>query len=248
MADDTHHREVAEFLVSRGARHHIFSAIAHDLADEVRRIVRNDPVSLERRMSRNENHRTPLQFAVLRNRPAMAALLLELGADPFAVDDGGQSVAVYASVKDADRPAMEAVRRRAIATPGSTRPGDPLPLVACLALADWGTAAQLVRDDPSLLGSGALHILSKRGDAPAVRWLLDHSADPNARWMHWDAEVTPLHLTAFSNDLDTARALLTAGADPRIRDSKHDGDAIGWAEHFGRAELLELLRASRGKS
>jgi len=121
-------------------------------------------------------------------------------------------------------------------------------MVACLALADWDIAARLVRDDPSLLGSGALHILSKRGDAPAVRWLLDHGADPNARWMHWDAEVTPLHLTAFSNDLDTARALLTAGADPRIRDSKHDGDAIGWAEHFGRVELLELLRASRQKS
>jgi len=246
--DDAAHREVAEFLVSRGARHHIFSAIAHDLADEVRRIVREDPASIERRMSRNENHRTPLQFAVLRNRPTMAALLLELGADPFAVDDGGQSVAVYASAKGADRPAMEAVRRRTIATPGSTRPGDPLPLVACLALADYDTAARLLRDDPSLLGSGALHILSKRGDAPAVRWLLGNGADPNARWMHWDAEVTPLHLTAFSNDLDTARALLTAGADPRIRDSKHDGDAIGWAEHFGRVELLELLRASRQKS
>ena len=131
--DDAAHREVADFLVSRGARHHIFSAIAHDLADEVRRIVRDDPASLERRMSRNENHRTPLQFAVLRNRPAMAALLLELGADPFAVDDGGQTVAVYANVKDADRPAMEAVRRRTLATPGSARRGDPLPLVACLA-------------------------------------------------------------------------------------------------------------------
>ena len=241
--DDAAHREVAAFLVSRGARHHIFSAIAHDLADEVRRIVRDDPASLERRMSRNENHRTPLQFAALRNRPAMVALLLELGADPFAVDGGGQSVAVYASVKDADRPAMEAVRRRTSATPGSTRPGDPLPLVACLALADRDTAVRLVRDDPSLLGSGALHILSKRGDAPAVRWLLDHGADPNARWMHWDAEVTPLHLTAFSNDLDTARALLDAGGDPRIHDSKHDSDAIGWAAFFGRTELRELLEA-----
>src|SRR5688572_10727085 len=246
--DDTAHREIADFLVSRGARHHIFSAIAHDLADEVRRIVRDDPASLERRMSRNENHRTPLQFAVMRNRPAMATLLLELGADPFAVDGGGQSVAVYASVKDADRPAMEAVRRRTIATSGSALRGDPLPLVACLSLADWDTSAQLVRDDASLLESGALHIMAKRGDAAAVRWLLDRGADPNARWMHWDAEVTPLHLTAFSNDLDTARALLAAGADPRIRDGKHDSDAIGWAEFFGRTELRDLLRASPAKS
>jgi ankyrin repeat protein len=98
------------------------------------------------------------------------------------------------------------------------------------------------------LGSGVLHILAKRGDAAAVLWLLDRGADPNARWMHWDAEVTPLHLTAFSNDLDTARALLAAGADPRIRDGKHDSDAIGWAEFFGRAELRDLLRASPAKS
>ena len=37
--DDDAHRGVAEFLVSRGARHHIFSAIAMNLADEVRRLV-----------------------------------------------------------------------------------------------------------------------------------------------------------------------------------------------------------------
>src|SRR5688572_3603643 len=49
--DDDAHRAVADFLVSRGAQHHIFSAIALDLADEVRRIVANDPTALERRMS-----------------------------------------------------------------------------------------------------------------------------------------------------------------------------------------------------
>ena len=61
------------------------------------------------------------------------------------------------------------------------------------------------------------------------------------RWTRRDADVTPLHLTAFSKDLDTARALLDAGGDPRIRDGKHDSDAIGWAEFFGRAELKRLL-------
>ena len=43
---------------------------------------------------------------------------------------------------------------------------------------------------------GALHLTAKRGDAAAVRWLLERGADPNARWGHWDAEVTPLHLAA----------------------------------------------------
>jgi hypothetical protein len=46
------------------------------------------------------------------------------------------------------------------------------------------------------------------------------------------------------------RLLLTAGADPSIRDSKHDGDAIGWAE-YGRVppsprwrEIVQILQES----
>ena len=40
-------------------------------------------------MSRFEHHRTPLHLAVLKNRPAMVQLLLELGADPRARDNRG---------------------------------------------------------------------------------------------------------------------------------------------------------------
>ena len=65
--DGTHdaaHRAVVDFLISRGAKHHIFSAVALNLADEVRRIVKENPSALNRRLSRNENNQTPLQFAV----------------------------------------------------------------------------------------------------------------------------------------------------------------------------------------
>ena len=75
-----------------------------------------------------------------------------------------------------------------------------------------------------------LHVMAKRGDVRVVKWLLDHDADPNTRWSHWDAEVTPLHLAAAEGHANIARLLLESGADPSIRDSKHDGDAIGWAE------------------
>ena len=67
--DDDAHRAVADFLVSRGARHHIFSAIAMNLADEVRRIVAADPSALNRR---HEPQREPPDAAALRrakNRP-----------------------------------------------------------------------------------------------------------------------------------------------------------------------------------
>jgi ankyrin repeat protein len=89
---------------------------------------------------------------------------------------------------------------------------------------------------------GSLHLLAKRGDARAVKWLLDHGANANVRWPHWDAEVTPLHLAASQGHADVVRLLLTAGADPSIRDSKHDGDAIGWADHFRQPEIVQILK------
>jgi ankyrin repeat protein len=247
--DDVYHRAVADFLISRGARHHIFSAIALDLGAEVRRIVAADPSAINRRMSRNENHQTALHFGAGKNRRTIVELLLELGADPLAVDGSGQPVAAYAATIDIDRPVMEAIHRFTLAEIASAdrghraARGSVLDIVATLSLGDRETAERLVRDDAELLRrSGALHLLAKRNDSAAVRWLLDHGADPNARWMHWDAEVTPLHLTAYGDARDCARLLLAAGADVRIRDSKYGGDANGWAEHFGRTELQRLFR------
>jgi ankyrin repeat protein len=63
---DDAHRAVADFLVARGARHHVFSAIALNLADEVRRIVAAEPAALKKPMSRHENRQLPLHFAARR--------------------------------------------------------------------------------------------------------------------------------------------------------------------------------------
>src|SRR6478736_8477177 len=109
-ADDAAHRAVVDVLIAHGARHHIFSAVAMGLADEVRRIVTADPTALGRRLSRNENHQTPLLFAVRTNRPDMVALLVELGADPLATDGDGYGATMYATSPGVDRPVLEAVR------------------------------------------------------------------------------------------------------------------------------------------
>ena len=247
--DDAAHRGVADFLVSRGARHHIFSAIALNLADEVRRIVADDPSALNRRQSRNENHRTPLHFALLMNRPEMITLLVELGVDPLAVDGSGQPVAFYASTPDADRQVMEKIRAMLTAEFVSAerghRPprGGPLDLVALLALGDRDTAARLLRENPELIDSrgGALHLMAQRNDVAAVKWLLAHGANINGRWSSQGAEVTPLHLAAARGHAEMVRVLLGVGADPTIRDSRHDGDAIDWAKHFRQPEIVRLL-------
>jgi ankyrin repeat protein len=252
--DDAAHRAVASFLVSRGARHHIFSAVAMNLADEVRRIVAEDPSSLNKRMSRNEDHQLPLHFAVRMNRPEMVSLLLEQGADPLGVDGSGYPAAAYAKVRGVDRPVMEAIRAMTSAELTSAMRGHRRPhvrmmdLLAALALSDWETAARLWSENASGnktggATAGVMHLMAKRGDVRAIQWLLERGADPNARWSHWDAEVTPLHLAALGGHAEAARLLLAGGADPSIRDSKHDSDPVGWAEFFRHPEVVQLLKA-----
>ena len=249
-ADDDAHRAIVDELVRHGARHHIFSAIAMSLADEVRRIAAADPAALARRQSRNEGNQPPLHFAVRMNRPQMVALLLELGADPLAVDANGFPAAAYATTPGVDRAIMESIRAMTAsellsADRGHRTPDvEPMDVVAALALHDWDTAARLTNAKPGVIdGGGVLHLMAKRNDAKAVKWLLDRGANPSALWNHWDAAVTPLHLAALAGHEEVARVLLAAGADPRIRDSKHDSDAIGWAQFFQRPALVELLKA-----
>lgn len=229
-------RAIVGLLLERGARHHIFSAIAMNLPDQVRRIVADDPSAIERKMSQFEDFRRPLHFAVRMNRPDMVALLIELGANPFATDGSGFPPAGYAMDLNADRRLQELLRNAGY-----------LDLFTALAVDDYLVAAEILRREPeSIARDGILHLMAKRGHVVAVKWLVANGADPNAMWAHWDAAVTPLHLAVLGNHPDTVRALLDAGANPGIKDTKHDSDALGWAEFFERRDLVAMLTAARG--
>ncbi len=248
--DTDAHRAIVDTLVRHGARHHIFSAIAMNLGDEVRRIVATDPSALNTRMSRNEANQLPLHFSVRMNRPEMTALLIELGADPLAVDGMGQHVAAYASTPDSDRAVMQAIHALTEAELTSAdrgvRPsrGAPMDLVAALALQEYDTATRLVQDKPDLLTSGGpIHLMAQRNDIVAVKWLLEHGADPNARWAFGDSEMTAMHLAAWEGHAAMVRLLLEAGGDPKIHDKEHDSDVLGWAEYAGMVEVVQILRA-----
>jgi ankyrin repeat protein len=110
-------KEAADYLLARGAKPTIFSAVALNRADLVRELVSDNPKLLRvRKMSRFEHHRTPLHLAVLKNRPQMVKLLLELGADASAKDSRG-----YTPLGLATRKTNEAIAAALIAAGADPR-------------------------------------------------------------------------------------------------------------------------------
>src|SRR5262245_44501185 len=88
---DAVRRDVVALLHERGARHHIFSAIATGDLDAIRHLVEENPEALDRRMSRFEHGETALHFAIRRQRQDILDLLIELGADLEASDLSGRT-------------------------------------------------------------------------------------------------------------------------------------------------------------
>lgn len=122
-------REVVALLLARGARHHIFSAIALDDRDLVQSLVEEDPDCLSRRRSRFEQGQTPLHFALAAPdglapkapQHDMADLLIELGADLEAEDDKGRTPLAIAMLHGD----LEAMRRLKAAGAKEPKAVDP---------------------------------------------------------------------------------------------------------------------------
>jgi ankyrin repeat protein len=117
-------RDVLELLLSRGARHHVFSAIAAGDAAAIQELADVDPAALDRRMSRFEQGQTALHFAAGRGRHELLALLIDLGADLEAEDLNGQTALASAMLRG-DRAAMRTLRAAGAAEPVVARPAEP---------------------------------------------------------------------------------------------------------------------------
>lgn len=84
-----------------------------------------------------------------------------------------------------------------------------------------------------------------RGRSEAVRLLIEHGWDVNAfgrgdgpSAMKWQ---TALHTAAGEGFVDLIELLLSAGADPNLRDNRFGGTARDWATHFGQESAARLL-------
>jgi len=78
---------VVALLVERGARHHIFSAIAIGDLDLIRRLVADNPEALNRRRSRFEQRQTALHDAISRHRYDILDLHRNASLDPSRQDE-----------------------------------------------------------------------------------------------------------------------------------------------------------------
>jgi ankyrin repeat protein len=234
--------DVTEYLLRNGATLDLWSAIALDRADDVRSLIARDPSLLVARMTRNQHRRTPLHHAVAKNRPRMVRLLLDLGADPRATDATGATPLTTATQEHAD-PAVVAMLKQA---------GTTLDFIAAVNLERYDLAEAMLREDPSRVGPDgrdtiALHLAVSKKNVDAVRWLIAHGVDVDAKRRMWDCNHTALHMTTENGAIDIARILLEAGADPDIRDDKYDATALGWADFFCRDDFAALIREKGGR-
>jgi ankyrin repeat protein len=229
------HEKVARFLLSRGARMTLWSAIALDDVAAVRDLVSRDPSLLQARMSRNEYHRTPLHHAVYCNRPEMVTLLLELGADPHARDSLG-----LGSAGAGDASTEKAILARLEGA------GNEVTLADALALGKMDEAERLLAAAPDCIRPGGsetalfVHAVCRK-DWRAAEWLLARGADINAMAEVYECPATALHFAIESAPAERIRWLLDEGADPSIRDGKHHSDAQGWAKYFDRPDVVKMI-------
>jgi ankyrin repeat protein len=103
------------------------------------------------------------------------------------------------------------------------------------------TLRRLLVNDPGLAratnpeaqhqGWTGLHAAAKGGHVDAVRLLLEHGADPNAR--EAGDNTYPLHWAAAHGHLETVRLLLDGGGEVLGIDDLHELDVIGWATFYG---------------
>ncbi len=90
-------------------------------------------------------------------------------------------------------------------------------------------------------GWTGLHAAARGGHLDAVRLLLQHGADPNAR--EAGDNTTALHWAAAGGRLEIVRTLLDAGGDVHGVGDLHEFDVIGWATYYhpAGAEVAALL-------
>ncbi len=182
-----------------------------------------------------------LIWAATRNDVEMADLLLRAGADAKAVNEYG-ATALYAAAGNAD-PAIAVKLLAAGADPNAALISGETPLMLA---AREGNAATV----RALLEGGAdPNAQEKNGRQTALMWAIaEHHPEVTAELVQHKADVNAKSRTGFTalmfaarGDVDSARILLNAGADPNATIPDWGGTALIIASTMGQKDIVEAL-------
>ncbi len=81
--------EIVDYLLTHGARHNLFSAVAMGDVEAIRGLVSQSHADLEKRMDLVNRRRRPLHLAVVKKQPQALLTLLDLGANMESLDEAG---------------------------------------------------------------------------------------------------------------------------------------------------------------
>jgi ankyrin repeat protein len=191
--------------------------------------------------------RDQLAWAITHGMTERVQLLADHGADVVTPFETGSTPAALAATTG--HPALVDYLVGRGAPRPTLLPKDAF--VAAVLAVDRSAVQQLAGDHPGLVEAvrarrpGLMAWAAASSGAAAAELLVDLGFDVNAKGrtdrpskQPWQ---TALHKAVEDANIDLARTLLRLGADPDIKDMRFDSTPLGWARHFDRPELIDLL-------
>jgi len=229
-----------DYLLARGARHNIFSAVAMGATEAIRELVRQSPGDLEKRMNGTLMRSMPLHLAVVKRQSGSLETLLDLGADTEAIDEAGLTPLDLAALIGATDLARALLER-----------GAKLRLPAAIALDKKRDVERLLACDPGTLKPGGrwgrlIVRAAERSSGRVVEALIEAGADVNVHdetktAIDRTSRYTSLHGAAWNGNLGAIEVLMRHGADVTVREEKYHGTPAGWADYSGHKEARNLI-------
>jgi ankyrin repeat protein len=170
---------------------------------------------------------------------ALVDTLLDFGAAVEGRGAGDWTSPLMTALAFGYRDAAEALVRRGARVEN---------LAAAAGLGRLADARELLASAGSEDRHRALALAAQHGHVEIVRLLLDAGEDPNRynpRGNH--SHSTPLHQAVWAGHERVVRLLVERGARLDIKDTIHQGAALGWAMYGGRTGIAEYLRAQGAK-